>query len=151
MTLVIQGADQLAELAKVLRQAGRKDLQQELGKAINRATKPLKDDIKESARDSLPRAGGLAKRAAAERLVTRKRTGRQIAGIRVTAPKSDLSLWHLNEGVVRHRKKGKPPAEWTQQPIRAGFWDRPTQAIAPEVRRDLEQAMVEITRKLDLR
>jgi hypothetical protein len=142
----IQGADQLARLAKQLREAGAKDLQAELGKAINRATKPIKADIRQSLKENLPKRGGLAKRAAASRLTTRRRTAAKTAGVRIVA-KGTLSLYHLNQGQVRHRKDGKIDGGKVQS-IAPGVWDKPAEAALPEVRRELVAAMDAVAKKI---
>lgn len=148
----VKGADQLASLAKVLRETGAKDLQRELGKAINRAVKPVKDDIKASAKDTLPSSGGLAARAAKSPIRTRRRSSQNgQAGVRLVSGDRTLSMWHLNEGIVRHRRKGKRPEEWAVQKIDDGFWDEPTGKAAPNVRRELVKAMDVIAKKIDKR
>ena len=142
----VNGADQLARLAKQLREAGAKDLQRELGQAINRATKPVKADIKQSFAQTLPNRGGLAKRAAATKLTTRRRTSANAAGVRIVG-KGTLSLYHLNKGQIRHRKGGKIGAGKVQ-PTTPGAWDKPTEAAAPKVRAELVAAMDAIGRKI---
>ena len=144
----IEGADQLARLAKQLKEAGAKDLQKELGKAINRATKPVKDDIKQSAEDMLPKRGGLAARAAKSPLRTRRRTGSKVAGVRIVSIDKTLSMYHLNQGQVRHPRKGVPASGWKVQHIEHGFWDKGGEQAAPAAREEIVQAMDDIARKV---
>jgi hypothetical protein len=138
----INGADQLARLAKALKEAGAKDLQRELSRGLNRAVNPLKADIKQSAKDNLPRSGGLAAEIAASKLATRRPNNAKGTGLRIVA-KNPYSLYHLNQGKVRHGKGNKV------QEIEPGWWTKPTEAIAPEVRREVEAAMAEVAKKLD--
>lgn len=140
----IKGADQLADLAKRLKEAGDRELQRELGKAINSAVKPVKQAIHDSAETTLPRRGGLAEEAASSRIVTRRRSGAR-AGVRVVAQSPKLSLYHLNQGIVRHRSK----SGWTIQRITPGFWDKPTQELAEDARREIVAALDEVAKKLD--
>lgn len=142
----VRGADQLARLAKQLREAGDKELQKELNKAIFRATRPIKVDIKQSLAQNLPQRGGLARRAAATKLTTRRRTGQKIAGVRIVG-RGTLSLYHLNKGQVRHRKGGDIGAGKVQSTT-PGVWDKPTKAAAPKARAELVLAMDDITRKI---
>jgi retron-type reverse transcriptase len=142
----IQGADQLARLAKQLREAGAKDLQRELGQAINRATKPVKADIKRSFAEMLPHRGGLAKRAAATKLTTRRRTSAKTAGVRIVA-KGTLSLYHLNQGQIRHRKDGNINAGKVQ-PITPGVWTKPAEAAAPKAREEIVKSMDAVAAKI---
>jgi hypothetical protein len=148
VSIEIRGANQLATLARDLREAGRKDLQKELGQAINRAMRPVKDDVRQSA-GTLPHHGGLAAEVAASKLTVRRRSSRGTAGLRLVA-RNRLSLYHLNQGEVRHRKGGKIGAGRVQR-IRPGWWTRPTEGAAPEVRRELTKAMNGIARKIGRR
>jgi hypothetical protein len=143
----VRGADQLARLSAALRAAGDKGLQIELNKAINRATGPIKVDIHQSAGVELPHRGGLAARAARSRLATRSRRGARVSGVRVVSTDRSLSMWHLNQGIARHHRKGG----WTQQHIRGGFWDDATQKAGPQARRELEAAMAAIAHRIGMR
>lgn len=146
MSVEIKGADQLARLSKQLRDAGAKDLQRELAQGINRALKPMKEDIRQSALDSLPKRGGFAAAIAGSKLRTRRRTGR-VAGVRVVA-ENRFSLYHPDRGEVRHRVKGKPAAQWPVQRIQPGWWTRPTEGSAPAVRKELLAALDAVAKKL---
>lgn len=140
----VDGADRLAALAKQLRAAGNKDLQRELGQAINRAMKPLKQSLRASAK-TLPARGGLAKSVSGAKLATRRRSSARVAGVRLVAT-SGLSLYHLNEGTVRHYTK-TPRALGRSQAIAPGWWDRPTEEAADDIRAELTAAMDAIARK----
>jgi hypothetical protein len=142
----VRGADQFARLARQLKDAGDKGLQKELNQALFRATKPIKVDIKQSLATNLPQRGGLAKRAAATKLTTRRRTSAKTAGVRIVG-KGTVSLYHLNQGQVRHRKDGDIGGGKVQS-ITPGVWDQPTEAAAPKAQREIVQAMDEISRKI---
>ena len=144
--ITIEGADQLARLAKQLREAGAKDLQAELGKAINRALKPVKADIKRSAAETLPKRGGLAAKVARSKITTRRRTSQKAAGVRVVATNT-ISLYHLDKGQIRHRKGGDINAGKVQ-PTTPGWMTKPAEAAAPKVQRELVQAMDDIAKKI---
>jgi hypothetical protein len=143
--ITIEGADQLARLAKQLKEAGDKGLQAELGKAINRALKPVKADIKQSAATMLPKRGGLAAKVAKSRITTRRRTGRT-AGVRLVATNT-ISLYHLDKGIIRHRKGGDIDAGKVQSTT-PGWMTKPAEAAAPKVRAELVQAMDDIAKKI---
>ena len=129
MSVEVEGADQLARLAKALKEAGNKDLQRELSKALNRAMKPLKADIKQSALDNLPKRGGYAAAIAASRLATRRPNNAKGTGLRIIG-RNKYSLYHADQGVIRH-------GDGKDQPITPGWWTKPTEAIAPDVRREV--------------
>jgi hypothetical protein len=145
VSIEVRGAEALAGLSRMLRQAGARDLQRELGRAVNNAVKPVKAEIKASALHTLPHTGGLAARAARSKLATRRRTGR-VAGVRVVSTDRTLSTWHLNQGIIRHRKNGRLVAS---QHTRPGYFDRATEATADEARRELTRAMVDIAKRID--
>lgn len=115
------GAEQLAALGKALKEAGDKDLRRELLKASQRATRPVKQEVKKSAVDTLPRRGGLGFWVARLKIVTKTRVqgrnvGVQIRGSRDKRSKaSKVDLWAINRGRVRHpvygrwsTRRGKP-------------------------------------------
>lgn len=141
MSVEVKGADQLAKLAAALKEAGNKDLQRELSKALNRAVKPLKSDIKQSAQSVLPKRGGYAAAIAASKLSTRRPNTSKGTGLRIVG-RNRYSLYHADQGVIRHGT-GK------DQAITPGWWTKPTEAIAPEVRKEIESAMAEVVKKID--
>ena len=133
----INGADQLIRLSKALKEAGAKDLQRELAKAINSAMKPVKSDLQRSA-GSLPTRGGLASEVGAAKYSTRRNKN----GLRLVA-KSRYSLYHMDQGQIRHGKGNKV------QSIQPGWFTDVTEAAAPEVRREITEAMESVIRKID--
>jgi hypothetical protein len=140
----VRGADDFARLAKALKE-GPEDLQREFSKAVSKATAPLKTAARESARQTLPRRGGLADRVARSRFATRRSTGRR-AGVRVTVSSPD-ALGQLDRGVVRHPVFGNRNV-WVTQSITPGWWTKPTDQVGPEVQRALLAAMDEVGKKL---
>jgi hypothetical protein len=142
----IRGADQLARLARQLREAGNKGLQRELGQGINRALRPVKADLKQSALDTLPSAGGLAAKVAASRFRTRRRSSARVSGIRLEAV-NDYALGLLDKGIVKHPVFGR--GKKVTQHIEPGWFSRPTLAAAPRVRFEIEQAMRSVARQIE--
>lgn len=144
----IQGADKLAEVAKALKQAGNKELRKELYAAINRSTKDLRNDAKESARQHLPRSGGLNKRVAKARMSTKRRTGR-VAGVKIVAVGMD-QLALMDRGRVKHPVHGHRD-RWVEQriPEAEGWFTEPMQAGAPKVRKELVQALDDLAKKIE--
>lgn len=136
----IQGAEQLAQLAKRLREVGDKELQREMARAVNSAVKPIKQAAQQSALDTLPRRGGLAAEVAKSKFRTTRRSGTSRAGVRVTAV-SNLSTWHLDQGIIRHKHK----VQRTQQ----GWFTRPVEELAPEMRKELLASLDMIVAKLE--
>jgi hypothetical protein len=146
MTVEIKGADQLAALSKRLKELGDKDLSREFSRAITAATKPLVQDLRQSARETLPKRGGLNERVAKSQIRTQRRASSRTQGVRVVA-KNPYVLARLDQGHVRHPVFGRNV--WVDQTVRSGWWTRPTEAIGPDVRRSIEAAMAAMAKKLD--
>jgi hypothetical protein len=144
----VQGADKFGKLAKALKQAGDKELQKELYSAINRATKPMRAEAKKSAEQNLPKTGGLNSRVARTRMSTRRRAGRD-PGVRIVAKGMD-QLELMDQGRVRHPVYGNR-ARWVNQPIpdAKGWFTKPMEEGAEEVRRELLTAIDEVAKKLE--
>lgn len=144
--LSVEGADEFQRLARQLRDAGEKDLRRELFRGIERAVKPLKEAAKDSARQRLPRGGGLADKVAAAKFSTKKRTGKD-PGIRLTA-KGPIDVEALDRGRLRHPVFGNRRV-WVNQTVPAGWFTEPVEAGAPEVRVELLKALDDVKRKID--
>lgn len=146
MSIEIRGADQLQALSKRLKDLGDKELKREFSKAISAATKPLVQELRQSARETLPKKGGLADRVAKSQIRTVRRASSRTQGIRVTA-KNPYVLGRLDQGKLRHPVFGRNV--WVDQTVKSGWWTRPTEAIGPDVRREVGAAMAAMARKLD--
>ena len=138
----VRGAEQLKVLAKRLKDAGDKELKKELSQGIRQAMEPVKSAVRQSALDTLPQRGGLARRVAKTQL----RTARSARGIRLVGKSSD-SIRRMNAGTVRHPVFGNRDV-WVDQKIPSGWWDRPTQASAARVRLELLKTMDRIAKKI---
>lgn len=140
MEIELRGAEQLVALAKRLRDAP-KELRSELYIGINRAAKPLKNEVKKSARDRLPHRGGLNKRIAATKIATKRRVTGGGAGVRLIGT-SGYDVQSINRGRVRHKTFGHKP--WVNQTVPAGFWTDPLVAGAPRVQDEIQDVMDKI-------
>lgn len=145
--LSVTGADDLARVAKALRELGDKGLQRELYSGLNRATKPLKESARRSAENILPKRGGLGERVAKTRMSTRRRTGPNTAGVRIQS-KVDA---RIDRGEVRHPVFAQPgrPRVWVSQKVTAGWFTKPMEAGADDVRRELVQVIDDVAKKID--
>jgi hypothetical protein len=146
VSIELDGAAQFAALAKRLRAMGDKDLSREFSKAVSASTKPLVQELRKSARDTLPKRGGLAERVAKSPIRTQRRSSARAQGARVVA-RNPYAINRLDQGRVRHPVFGR--AVWVDQTVKSGWWTRPTEAIGPEVRRNLDAAMNAMKTKLD--
>jgi HEAT repeat protein len=145
-TARVVGAEDLAAVAKALRQAGDKDLRKELYRGLRRAVKPLIADARQHARDTLPKAGGLNERVARSKFrVTVRGAGRN-PGVRITATGLDRRL--DTDGRIRHPVYGNRDA-WVQQQVKPHWFQTPMQAGAGEVRRELQRVVDDIAKRLE--
>ena len=136
----VTGAAQLANLSKALKAAGRGDLRRELLRGIRQATAPAKTTIPQSAREKLPRRGGLNNFVADGLKVTsRASLSGAEARVRIVAtdpPRHDIAA--LDRGLVRHPTFGHKP--WKAQRVEPGFFTDPCVALAPGARQQVAAA-----------
>lgn len=137
----IRGVEQLAALAAKLKAVGDKELTREFSRSVSAAMKPLVQEVRASARSTLPRSGGLAAKVAGSQI----RTVRRASGIRLTGNNA-YGIKRMDEGQVRHPVFGR--GGWATQSVRPGWWTRPTEQVAPEVRQALMEAIEAVARKV---
>ncbi|MGH6690905.1 MAG: hypothetical protein ACREF4_09535 [Gammaproteobacteria bacterium] len=138
-TVTVVGGQQLAVLTQRLRAAGRKDMTRELRKGLNRATKPLKAAAKANAKASLPKRGGLGRRVARTKMVTKTRTGR-VAEVRILAkPGAVADPGRIDRGRIKHPVFDRGP--WVLQDVTPGWFRKPMREGGPVVQRDLVVVM----------
>jgi hypothetical protein len=142
----VKGAEQLAILARRLKAAGEKDLAKRLNKSVNDAMKPLRQTLPQSARAKLPRRGGLAELVARSKIRTvRRNTGRAV-GVRLRAENPD-NIRRIDKGQVRHPVYGH--RVWVTQRVPAGWFTEPTEAAAPNARKQISAAVDAIAAEID--
>lgn len=165
MTTVEIDTRALQALGKALKGAD-KDIRREMYKAAQRATRPVKDEIKASARVTLPARGGLNEWTAALGIKTKTSLGGRTVGIFITAaldnkkktvPKTTgkgrrktrragtfgpiADLRALNRGRIMHPAWGRGPLIGPQM-VKAGFWNKPLEgAVTDRGRREMTQAL----------
>jgi hypothetical protein len=144
--LRITGAERFAAVARELKAAGDKELRRELAKSLGEATKPLRLAAKRSARDTLPKRGGLAARTAKASLRTTTRTGAS-PSIKIVGRQGNANLGRLDAGVNRHPVYGNE-GKWVTQRVRPGWFSKPMAEGGDEVRRQVVAAVDAVIRKL---
>ena len=153
-----------------------KDVKRELFKAVSSATKPVKAEIRESARRTLPRKGGLNEWVAGAKVTTRQSYSGRNPGVTIKAErdkfksvsvggkrskkrlpgtfgkKSDLGA--INRGRVMHpyygrARKVEGNGLYGPQMVRPGFFtDVMTGVMAQRAKREILTAMQQITNKV---
>lgn len=122
-------AKQLETVGLRLKLAGAGGLKLALTREIKEATKPLIEDVKQAARDELPKAGGLNEYVAGGRFTSSVRyTGIQI-GVRIvnTAPKGSKGgtrQFGSDRGSVRHPVFGHRDRKWSETKVPAGWFSK---------------------------
>lgn len=148
-----------------------KELRRELFRAVQRAVKPVKGEIQQSARATLPSSGGLGDWVAGIALQTRqnysgqfpgvtivgaldnKREVRKVAGKRRKSRKSGTfgaraDLKAINRGRVMHPTFGRGPLVGPQM-VKPGFWDKPLEGeVTARAKREVEAALQATADKL---
>lgn len=140
-------------------------VRRELFAAVQRATRPVKDEIKVSARQTFPAGGGLNEWVAALGVKTKTSLSGRRAGVVITGTLDNkrhsvrraggrrrktrktgtfgarADLRALNRGRVMHPAWGRGPLLGPQM-VRAGFWDRPLEGeVTDRAHREMVQAL----------
>jgi hypothetical protein len=148
--LQIDGADKLHELARVLKVAGEKDLRRQVLRNLTRAMKPVRVEAKRSLVETMPKRGGLARAKARQvRFRTSTRTGASTAGVRLLATGGQVRRID-REGQFRHPVFNRHDVPWESQRVNAGWFTRPTRAAAPQVRAEVERALNDVARQIEV-
>lgn len=141
----VEGAENLERLAARLKEAGRKDLRKELLASIRKATKPVVQDVRASALDTLPSRGGLAALIAASRLGTQTRLSGKRVGVKLKASNAH-DIKGMDQGRLRHPLFGRK--HWYLQSVPAGWFSQPIEESAPEIRSEIGKGMTRITNQI---
>lgn len=146
MAEAIRGAEQFAELSKRFKEAGRKDLRIELYRGINRATKPLKEDVKKGLEEYMPNRYAVVLRRKLK-LTTSKRTSAKAPGVIIRA-RADNRLDQVNDGNLRHPLWGMRKY-WFDESIKPGFFSDVLYEDADKVADAIQDAMDEVAKKIE--
>lgn len=142
----VTGADNLAVLAKRLKEIGDNDLRKEMLAGIRRAAKPMTQAAKERAESDLPKAGGLNEVVAKSKFSTRTRTAGRTPGVRVVAS-NPHDVQSIDRGRLRHPVFGNREV-WVTQKITPGWFTDAMNSHADEVRREMLRVLNTVARKL---
>lgn len=151
---------ELKAFGKALRTAD-KEIRTELFKAVQSATKPIKEEIKAEAILTLPERGGLGTWVSKIGIRTRQAFSGRNVGITITGTLNNKAkaagrgrgrrkaktfgkvadLRAINRGRVMHPVFGKGPMVGPQM-VRAGFWNRPLETLtAVRAQKEIQDAM----------
>lgn len=146
----VHGANELARVGRLVKEAGDKDLKREFFRALNSSVKPLTASVKEETPRYMPaRYAALLQRDLKVR--TRRRTSQRNPALYLVgqAKRGNVSrdIRSLERGRLRHPLFGDR-SHWYDQTVNAGWWTGPLNAGADVVRRELVQALERIAAKV---
>ena len=148
----VTGAEQLRALARDLKEAGgpARGLRRELLAAMRLAGKPLVEATKVSARDHLPKHGGLNVWVAdgAKIAVRNRVAATNTVGMRIVATKGNHDLEDMDSGSIRHPVYGNR-TKWVAQNVYQGWFTKPLNAALPMVQAEVLMAMNIIGRRIE--
>lgn len=144
----------LSVIAAKLKAEGDRGLTNRTRRALRAVGTPLKDQVRQAARDQLPKSGGLNEHVAGQRITVSVPLGLRTATVRLRMPFIDAV--ESNKGFIRHpvyADASKPRKEWAwvQQeiPNASGFWTRTLLRAAPEVTAALMTVMREVDAEIN--
>lgn len=132
----------LAETAAALRELGDRGMTRRFRAGVRLAAKPLVAEVRQAARDQLPKSGGLNEHVASQRITTSTLLSARTAAIRLRMPFIDAQ--ESDSGYIRHPVFASPDKtrkEWTwvrqDIPNAAGWWSKTLQHAGPRVTAEL--------------
>lgn len=140
------GPDQLARISRQLKEEANRGLRLELDRALREAVAPLRQALPESARQTLPRRGGLADQVAASRVGVRRIPVSRGGGLRLVAT-NNRALRNLDRGRLRHPVFGRD--DWVTQPVTPGWWSKPIEDAGPQVQAAVQEAVGRVADRIE--
>jgi hypothetical protein len=146
--ITMRGTEQLTSLAQRFREAANSGLRDELRKTLSTMGPGIIDSVRNSARTTLPRRGGLAALIADRSVFTAPvvTTPTEVR-LSVTA-RSEVNIKLLDDGTVRHPLFGNRQ-HWYTEAVRPGWFTRPLQGLGPKVAEELNQTLETVARKIE--
>lgn len=146
MTIRIDSPD-LEKFARDLK-ASPKEIQREVYREINSATKDFRDEIRKSALETLPSRGGLARLVANSNIRANVSRGKSFRVTISVKPRKGSSFggWEMDKGIVRHRTYGRGPL--IKQGISAGWFSTVWLEFGDEAARRVGDAVMKILRRV---
>lgn len=105
---------------------------------------------KASARENLPKAGGLNTYIADDaKIAVRNRvSSARSVGVRIVATEGGVNLTRMDKGAVRHPVYGNRKV-WVEQSIADGWFTKPLNKLAPVAQAEITMALNIIGRRLE--
>jgi hypothetical protein len=159
----VEGAAKLRRLAAQIRAEGDKGLSRQMSEALSRAIEPVRESIRASAAEAMPRTGGY--QAVFDKSLrfrkSQRNSGTEASVILATyaeGGKERRDVPALEAGRLRHpvwgrsrpgARKGERHANpWAVTSIRAGFWKRGTAKALDEAQKRMEDVIDDFASRL---
>lgn len=143
-------ASELESIARHLRRAGETELARELQKAMGHAVTPVKDKIRANLKPALPDRYA-ATLAADLTLRVSSVSGANPHVSVIGSPKvKQRKLRQLDAGTLLHPLWGDRE-HWYRQEVQRGWFTSPCEAAGPQVRREIEAALDDVSAKAAMR
>lgn len=140
MARLVIRAEDFKRMSLDLRDAGRKDLRQELFRGLQSATKPARNDVLDAIPDHMPGDYAAVLRSDLKLSSTTKGGRNPEVRIRAKGRRKARFVGPLDRGRLRHPLFGNR-GFWFSQTIEPGFWSQTLTNRQDEVRAKLEEAM----------
>lgn len=141
------GADDLQRVGKALKDAGAKDLRNELLRRLRDEGKASIVDVRAAARRELPKRGGLADLIGGSKFATRTKVSGTKVGARVEGTSGKHKLEFLDQGTVKHPVYGR--GKWVTQTIRTGWFSETLEGHAPRIRRGMQETLADVAARIE--
>lgn len=143
----IRGGKNLARIARDLKEAGEGGLRRELLRGVRQSTRTAIPDVEAAALEVLPKRGGLAARVATQKFASRTSLSGSVARVRIVG-EGMKELRDIDAGRLRHPVWGNRKV-WKGQRVVPGFFSHTLEKKAPKIRRDIDQVMRDVSRKIE--
>jgi hypothetical protein len=143
----VRGAAQLEAVGRRLKAAAGAPVRQEMLRGLREGARGTVPKIRESFRTRMPQRGGLAALAAGSTFSDQSLTGGDGVGLRIQG-EGRVNLTSLNKGQLSHPVFGNREA-WVDQQVPAGSFDEPITEDLPRIRSSVDQALSDLSRKIE--
>lgn len=138
------GQGQLARVAELCRDA-EPATRRAVSKALRVSSEPMKEEVREAARSTLPRKGGLNDLIASSRITTRTSLRGGNPSVKLTGKLSGHDLRAIDRGRLAHPVFGNKGV-WVTQSVPPGFWTKTMKRERVRNRRAIVFALEDVSR-----
>ena len=145
-----QASAELAQVAKVLRRLGDRELKSRLAAGIRKGGQVALEDARTSAESTLPKRGGLAGLVSGQKLGVRTRLSGSFGSGRLQTTGAVSHGEQADSGRLRHPVFGSAD-RWAEQAVTPGWWTQPMEDNAPKYRAEIDAVIGQVVREAEAR